>query len=116
MSTTRRTFHTARGTEILRRAQVVVGAAIAANASSYWTFTLTRIPVGELDDLGETIGTAFSTQYRSIAAGTPEILYDDETGVTLYDGEKLVATRVSTGTPATPTDARFLIEKHRVTR
>lgn len=114
MATYNRILHQARGTEIIVKAQIVVGADIAANAATYWTFTLTRVPVDEEYDFGETVGTALSTQYRSLSAGEAEILYDDPAGFELADGERLVLKRVSTGSPTAPTDAKLVIERQRI--
>lgn len=113
MATYYRILHQALGTEIIVKAQVVVGVDHSAHASNYWTFTLTRVPVGEDFDFGETIGTALSTQYRSLVAGEAETLYDDPAGFELADGERLVLKRASTGTPTTPTDAKVVIERQR---
>jgi hypothetical protein len=107
MATVNRLVHRVSGEEILLSAKVGVQTAIARSATDYWTVTLYRRSGSET--VGKRVGASVSTAIQGLAAGKQTALYDAETGTALSDGETLWATLVSTGSPATPSDAKMTL-------
>ena len=105
-----RTIHRSQGGDRVFGARLMVISDFALDASNYWTFTLMhrRIVDGVLQTYGELVGEAYTTQTRSLTAGVPVTIYEDAVGRPMQEGELLVLTIISTGSPSVPDDARIV--------
>jgi len=107
-----RTVHRSSGAERLFSARLVVLSTVPASGSNYWTFTLRhrRIVAGTLQTYGELVGAAYSTATRTLSPGDPVDLYDDLAGLPMQEGELLVLTIISTGSPTVLDDPRLNLD------
>jgi len=114
VSTYTRLLHTAKGSETLLSASLVVQTAWSLDASNYYTITLRHRRSGQT--YGELVGSAYSLADRNLSADTPVTIYSDAQGIELIDGEKLVAYVATTGSPTALEDPKIVLDLQRNTR
>lgn len=111
---------TVSGEWTLRRVRFVVQADFTLDGTNFWTVTVRRRRPATASTgaqaTGETVGAAYSTEARSLTAGEPVTLYDDAQGLALNDGDLIVATYETTGSPAAMDNPTLLLRRRRNTR
>lgn len=119
MSTFTRVLYTANAAEQILQVLLRNQAAFTGSGTDYWTFTLRRVgtkPDGVTrQSYGKQIAT-YTLATRSLEAGVPVTLYDDQRGFELRPGDQIVATEESTGSPAALTRATYEIEFQGIVR
>lgn len=81
----------------LLRVQFLLRSAWTASATNYWTieFRIRR----EDQTIGELVGS-YDLSARSLSAGQLATVYDDANGLAMSDGDLLVVSSSSTGSPS----------------
>jgi len=120
MSTYTRFLHRATGPEKVLQILLRNQAAFTASGTDYWTFVIRKVSVkpdgSTRQSYGTQIGDIYSLATRSLEAGVPVTIYDDERGTTLKENDELWATEESTGSPAALTRATYEIQFQRIVR
>lgn len=112
MATLTQTVHYVQGSEPIRRVLLVNAATFAAHATNYWTFELRRY---RADDAQGQVIASFSTRTKAFTANKPAILFDEEHGFKLDDGDALRVIVTSVGSPAALSHPAFLVQFQRQT-
>ena len=114
MATYTQVIYTATSNEIVISVKLKRLTSFTYNASNYWTFTVRHR--NEDQDYGELVGSTLSLATRSLTAGEPVTLYDAAGGLLISDGDELVVTVASTGSPAALGETHFLIQTQKIAR
>jgi hypothetical protein len=114
MATYTRTVHTAAGGELLISVTIVVGTTFAYSATNYWSIVLRHR--NEDQTYGEKVGSTLSLATRTLTAREPATIFDTAGGIEMEDGDEIVATITSTGSPALLDNPRFIVTSQRIAR
>ena len=106
-------YRSAGETRVLEVA-VSVSEAFSANASNYHTFSLRHIRSGQSN--GETVGSDYSLDTRSLSANEPVTIYTSSAGLAMSDGERLALVMSETGSPTALRDLEVWVRRQRIVR